>query len=117
VPDGNTLLNQLENSFSTPELNIAVKDGEAFLVIEQLTNVLATQGMPSMAFEPQLTTIDGLRIDWRDGFGLIRGSNTTPVLVLRFEGQSPEALERIQADMLGLLRQVLPDAKLMESQH
>jgi phosphomannomutase len=117
VPDGNTLLNQLENSFSTPELNIAVKDGEAFLVIEQLTNVLATQGMPSMSFEPQLTTIDGLRIDWRDGFGLIRGSNTTPVLVLRFEGQSPEALERIQADMLGLLRQVLPDAKLMESQH
>jgi phosphomannomutase len=117
VPDGNTLLNQLENSFSTPELNIAVKDGEAFSVIEKLIECMNSTGIPSMQFEPQVTTIDGLRIDWRDGFGLIRGSNTTPVLVLRFEGQNQEVLHRIQHDMLDLLRQVLPNAQFTEPQH
>jgi phosphomannomutase len=59
-----------------------------------------------------VSTIDGLRVDWPDGFGLIRASNTTPVLVLRFEGQTPVALARIQADMLALLRRVKPDARL-----
>jgi phosphomannomutase len=51
----------------------------------------------------QINTIDGLRVDWPDGFGLIRASNTTPVLVLRFEGHTPEALHRIEAAMLALL--------------
>ena len=50
-----------------------------------------------------------MRVDWDDGFGLIRASNTTPVLVLRFEGHTPEALERIQHAMLELLRSVKPD--------
>ncbi len=117
VPDGNVLLNQLENSCSTPELNIAVKEGEAPQLIEQLIELVRSSGIPSLAHAPQVTTIDGLRIDWKDGFGLIRGSNTTPVLVLRFEGQTQEALERIQLDMLTLLRGVLPDAKFTESQH
>jgi phosphomannomutase len=61
--------------------------------------------------------IDGLRIDWADGFGLIRASNTTPVLVLRFEGQTQEALDRIEHDMLVLLRRVKPDAKFQEAAH
>ena len=117
VPDGNVLLNQLENSCSTPELNIAVKEGEAPQLIEQLIELVRSSGIPSLVHAPQVTTIDGLRIDWKDGFGLIRGSNTTPVLVLRFEGQTQEALERIQLDMLTLLRGVLPDAKFTESQH
>jgi hypothetical protein len=52
-------------------------------------------------------------VDWPDGFGLIRASNTTPVLVLRFEGHTPEALARIEADMLALLRRVKPDAWCM----
>jgi phosphomannomutase len=64
-----------------------------------------------------LNTIDGLRVDWPDGFGLIRASNTTPVLVLRFEGHTPEALERIQTDMLALLRTVKPDAQFDEAAH
>ena len=65
----------------------------------------------------QVCTIDGLRIDWPDGFGLIRASNTTPVLVLRFEGQTPEVLHRIEADMLDLLRSVKPDARIGEAAH
>ncbi len=59
-----------------------------------------------------VSTIDGLRVDWPDGFGLIRASNTTPVLVLRFEGTSEAALERIRAEMLALLRTVKPDAQI-----
>ena len=65
----------------------------------------------------KLSTIDGVRVDWPDGFGLIRASNTTPVLVLRFEGQTPEALTRIQADMLVLLRGVKPDAVFAAPAH
>ena len=117
VPDGNTLLNQLQGSYSTPELNIAVNDGEAPVLIAQLVQLIQAEGAPSLMQTPQVTTIDGLRIDWLDGFGLIRGSNTTPVLVLRFEGQSQDSLHRIETDMLTLLRRVMPNAKFTESQH
>ena len=55
--------------------------------------------------------------DWADGFGLVRASNTTPVLVLRFEGQTSEALARIQGDMMALLREVKPDAQVQEAAH
>ena len=61
--------------------------------------------------------IDGVRVDWEDGFGLVRASNTTPVLVLRFEGHTPEALSRIENDMLVLLRTVKPDAQFQEAAH
>ena len=61
--------------------------------------------------------IDGVRVDWPDGFGLVRASNTTPVLVLRFEGHTPEALQRIEAEMLALLRSVKPDAQLQGAAH
>jgi phosphomannomutase len=64
-----------------------------------------------------INTIDGLRVDWPDGFGLVRASNTTPVLVLRFEGHTPEALHRIEADMLALLRSVKPDAAIEAAAH
>jgi phosphomannomutase len=65
----------------------------------------------------RVSTIDGLRVDWPDGFGLIRASNTTPVLVLRFEGHTPEALQRIEYTMLSLLRQAKPDAVIGASAH
>ena len=70
-------------------------------------------------FEPpaQVSTIDGLRVDWPDGFGLIRASNTTPVLVLRFEGHTQEAMHRIERTMLGLLRTVKPDASIAKASH
>jgi phosphomannomutase len=56
-------------------------------------------------------------VDWPDGFGLIRASNTTPVLVLRFEGHTPEAMHRIEGVMLSLLRSVKPDAQIAEAAH
>jgi len=67
--------------------------------------------------DASVNTIDGLRIDWSDGFGLMRSSNTTPVLVLRFEGHTEAALERIQSAMMALLHQVKPDAKVGASAH
>jgi phosphomannomutase len=56
-------------------------------------------------------------VDWPDGFGLVRASNTTPVLVLRFEGHTQEAMHRIEGEMLALLRSVKPDAKIGEAAH
>ena len=109
--DANAVLNALPTSFSTPELNVKCAEGQAHQLVEQL---VAGFKMPAPA---KLTTIDGLRVDWPDGFGLIRASNTTPVLVLRFEGHTPEALSRIQADMMALLHRVLPGAKTDEAAH
>jgi phosphomannomutase len=65
----------------------------------------------------KVNTIDGVRVDWPDGFGLIRASNTTPVLVLRFEGHTPQALHRIEGEMLALLRSVKPDAAFEKAAH
>jgi phosphomannomutase len=111
APDGNAMLNALPTSFSTPELNVKCAEGQAHPLVEQLVSGFK---MPAPA---KLTTIDGLRVDWPDGFGLIRASNTTPVLVLRFEGHTPEALSRIQSDMMALLHSVLPGAKTDEAAH
>ncbi|MCU0925224.1 MAG: phosphomannomutase/phosphoglucomutase, partial [Hydrogenophaga sp.] len=65
----------------------------------------------------KVSTIDGVRVDWPDGFGLIRASNTTPVLVLRFEGHTPEALHRIEGEMLALLKQAKADAVVGMAAH
>jgi len=111
VPDAGVLLNGLPTSFSTPELNVACKEGEQHTAVEAL---IKSASFPAPA---KITTIDGVRVDWPDGFGLIRASNTTPVLVLRFEGRTPEALARIQADMLALLRSVKPDASFSAPAH
>ena len=113
-PDPSAVLNALPTSFSTPELNVACAEGEPHRLSSQL-QALAVQAMQGE--DVHITTIDGLRIDWSDGFGLIRASNTTPVLVLRFEGHTPEALERIQNRMVALLKQVKPDAQLGAAAH
>jgi phosphomannomutase len=110
-PDANAVLNALPTSFSTPELNVKCAEGQAHQLVDQL---VAGFNLPAPA---KLTTIDGLRVDWPDGFGLIRASNTTPVLVLRFEGHTTEALTRIQADMMALLHSVLPGAVTDEAAH
>ena len=65
----------------------------------------------------EVVTIDGVRVDYDDGFGLVRASNTTPVLVLRFEGTTPEALARIEADCMAALRAVKPDAEVQAASH
>jgi len=110
-PDAGAVLNGLPTSFSTPELNVACKEGEPHTVVEAL---IKAASFPAPA---KISTIDGVRVDWPDGFGLIRASNTTPVLVLRFEGHTQEALHRIEADMLALLRSIKPDASFAASAH
>ena len=111
VPDAGALLNGLPTSFSTPELNVACQEGEPHTVVAAL---IASAQFDAPAV---ISTIDGLRVDWPDGFGLIRASNTTPVLVLRFEGHTEAALHRIEADMLKLLRSVKPDASFAAAAH
>jgi phosphomannomutase len=110
-PDANAVLNVLPTSFSTPELNVACEEGEPHAVVAKL------QSQAKFAAPATVNTIDGLRVDWPDGFGLIRGSNTTPVLVLRFEGHTEEALHRIEHEMMALLKTVKPDAKVQASAH
>jgi phosphomannomutase len=65
----------------------------------------------------EVGTIDGLRVDFADGFGLIRGSNTTPVLVLRCEVHTPQALHRIEAQFMAALRTVKADAMVALAAH
>ena len=110
-PDANAVLNALPSSYSTPELNVKCAEGEPHTLVDQL---LAAANFAAPAV---VNSIDGLRVDWPDGFGLIRASNTTPVLVLRFEGHTEAALQRIEGEMLSLLRSVKPGAKLDEAQH
>jgi len=112
-PDANAVLNGLPTSFSTPELNVACAEGEPHAV----TQALQDKAGGVFKAPANVNDIDGLRVDWPDGFGLIRASNTTPVLVLRFEGQTEAALHRIEADMLALLRSVKPDAQVGAAAH
>ena len=110
-PDANAVLDALPTSFSTPELNVKCNEGEPHALVAQLV------AQAQFAAPAVVCNIDGLRVDWPDGFGLIRASNTTPVIVLRFEGHTPEALSRIEAEMLALLRTVKPGAVLDEAAH
>jgi phosphomannomutase len=111
VPDANAMLDALPTSFSTPELNVSCAEGEPARVVAHAV------ALADFAAPAKLNTIDGLRVDWPDGFGLMRSSNTTPVVVLRFEGQTQEALHRIETAMLALLHKVKPDAKIGGSAH
>ena len=110
VADPSAVLNALPTSHSTPELNVPCAEGEHHAVIETLRQTATFEGA-------EMTTIDGLRADYPDGFGLVRASNTTPVLVLRFEGQTPEALERIRAHFMAAILAVKPDAHVGASAH
>jgi phosphomannomutase len=110
-PDANAVLEGLPTSHSTPELNVSCAEGEPHAVVDQLV-ALARFEAPA-----NISTIDGVRVDWPDGFGLIRASNTTPVLVLRFEGHTPEALHRIEGEMLALLKRAKPDAVVGMAAH
>jgi len=112
-PNGNVVLHALPTSFSTPELNVACAEGEPHMVTQQLLDIAAAH----FTAPAQISSIDGLRVDWPDGFGLIRASNTTPVLVLRFEGHTESALQRIQTQMLALLRTVKADATFKAPTH
>jgi len=95
----------LPNTVNTPELNLKFPEGEHFTVIRELVE---RARFP----DAKLTTIDGLRADFADGFGLVRASNTTPVLVLRFEADNQAALERIQNRFRELILSVRPGITL-----
>ena len=104
--DANPVLKNLPNSPSTPELNIKMAEGEPFTLIDKLK----AEGKFEGAVEK--ITIDGLRVEYADGFGLARPSNTTPVVVLRFEADNAAALERIQAGFRQALTAVWPGVQL-----
>jgi phosphomannomutase/phosphoglucomutase len=96
VDDASELLHALPQGQSTPEIQIPMRDGEPHALIDKLK---ATAKFP----DADIITLDGLRVEYEDGFGLLRASNTTPVLVLRFEGDDSKALKRIQATFRKLL--------------
>jgi phosphomannomutase / phosphoglucomutase len=93
------------DSINTPELNVDLAEGENFEFIDGLFAKAKLMG-------GKITDIDGLRLDFADGWGLVRASNTTPSLVIRFEADSKEALEKIQAQFRDLMRDVKPGIKL-----
>jgi len=99
--DAAGVLDALPDALSTPELNIACAEGEQHALIAKLQ---ANADFPNAT---DVIRIDGVRVEYPDGFGLARASNTTPVVVLRFEADNPQALARIQQDF----RRVLTDAK------
>ncbi|HHI94437.1 MAG TPA: phosphomannomutase/phosphoglucomutase [Gammaproteobacteria bacterium] len=99
------IFNTLPDSINTPELNMATEEGENHPLVEKL---VAAADFPNA----KITTIDGLRVDFDDGFGLVRASNTTPCLVFRFEATNEEALARIQEDFRKLVTHQAPGAEL-----
>ncbi len=115
VADPSAVLEALPTSFNTPELNVACEEGEPHSVVTELHTRVADGRLVFPGGE--VGTIDGLRVDYPDGFGLIRASNTTPVLVLRFEGHTEAALQRIEAQMMATLRAVKPDAQVGAAAH
>ena len=113
--DPSAVLEDLPASHSTPELNVPCAEGEHHRVVERL---LARTRSGELRFAGgTICDIDGLRVDFADGFGLIRASNTTPVLVLRFEGHTEAALGRIEREFMGALRSVKSDAMVQTSAH
>ncbi|HEY0843908.1 MAG TPA: phosphomannomutase/phosphoglucomutase, partial [Noviherbaspirillum sp.] len=104
--DPSAVLNALPQSRSTPELHLHLEEGENVELIGKL------QKEAKFPDAEQIVTIDGLRVEYADGFGLARSSNTTPVVVMRFEGESEEALKRIQEQFRAAILAVKADAKL-----
>jgi phosphomannomutase/phosphoglucomutase len=100
------VLDALPDAVSTPELNVACAEGEHHALVAKLG---ATAEFPGAT---DVIRIDGLRVEYADGFGLARGSNTTPVIVLRFEADDAAALERIKAEFRRLLVAAKPGIAL-----
>jgi phosphomannomutase/phosphoglucomutase len=106
APDGNAVLKALPTATSTPELNLKMNEGEPHALIAEMQKSAVFDGARD------IIKIDGLRVEYADGFGLMRASNTTPVVVLRFEADDAAALERIQADFRRVLGSARPDLAL-----
>ena len=104
--DPNSILKSLPNAPSTPELHWGLSEGEPHALVAKLQ---ASKPFPGAE---RVVTIDGVRVEYADGFGLARASNTTPVIVLRFEADSNAALERIKKDFRNALQPLKPNAPL-----
>jgi phosphomannomutase/phosphoglucomutase len=104
--DVNEPLKALPNAVSTPELNWKLAEGEPHRLIA------AMEKSAHFTDPREIITIDGLRVEYADGFGLARASNTTPVIVLRFEAETEAALNRIKEDFRRELLAVKPGATL-----
>ena len=96
---------ELPKGVSTPELKIPMEEGEHYRFVQAFQQKAKFDGA-------RITTIDGVRADWADGWGLVRASNTTPVLVLRFDADTDKALHRIQTAFRGQLLQLNPKLEL-----
>ena len=94
-----TMFDQLPKAYSTPEVNINVDEQKKFKIVKDFVS-------QSNFGEGEKITIDGLRVNFNDGWGLLRASNTTPKLVLRFEANSPERLNEIQNIFLNQLKKI-----------
>jgi phosphomannomutase/phosphoglucomutase len=106
VADPSALLEALPDASATPELHIKTAEGENFRLVEALQKTAKFEG------STEVITIDGVRVEYPDGFGLARPSNTTPVVVTRFEAETPQALERIQKAFRAAILAVAPDAQV-----
>ncbi len=106
VTDISATLNSLPDSFNTPELQVRTAEGENHTLIAQLQQNAVFNNAQ------QVVTIDGLRVEYSDGFGLARASNTTPVIVLRFEADNESALKRIKEDFRHNILQTKPGVQL-----
>jgi len=104
--DAERALKGLPNAPSTPELHWALEEGEPHALVAKLQ---ASQPFPGAE---RVLTIDGVRVEYADGFGLARASNTTPVIVIRFEADNLAALERIKRDFRAALQPLKPNAPL-----
>ncbi len=104
------VFDELPDGIATPEIKVPVGEADAHALVERIVAEAQQDGSP---FEGvRLTMLDGLRADWSDGWGLVRASNTTPVLVLRFEAEDEAALARIQGVFRERLQALLPGAAL-----
>jgi phosphomannomutase/phosphoglucomutase len=99
------VFSKLPAGVSTPELRVDMKEGENLSVMASLADT-------GQFADARVSTIDGVRVDWKDGWGLVRASNTTPSLVLRFEGDNEQALARIKETFRKLLLDKNPDLSL-----
>jgi phosphomannomutase / phosphoglucomutase len=104
--NASAVLKALPNAPSTPELHWALAEGEPHALVAKLQ---AAKPFPGAE---RVLTIDGVRVEYQDGFGLARASNTTPVIVLRFEADNEAALERIKSEFRRALQPLKPDATL-----
>lgn len=99
------ILNALPTSFSTPELKVEMREGQNHAFVDAFQAGAKFEGA-------KVTTIDGLRADFPDGWGLVRASNTTPILVVRFDGETKSALERIKNLFRARMLAINPDLEL-----